>query len=71
MQQHYLTTREGLAERIRLADRALELDPHLAFAAALKSTCHREDVILGHAIDPEFERKEAVRLLHLALSLDW
>jgi adenylate cyclase len=70
VQQHYLTTREGLAEVIRLADRALELDPHFAFAAALKSTCHRENVILGYAIDPEFERKEAVRLLHLALSLD-
>jgi adenylate cyclase len=70
VQQHYLTTREGLAEAIMLADRALELDPRFAFVAALKSTCHRENVILGYAIDPEFERKEAVRLLDLALSLD-
>jgi adenylate cyclase len=28
------------------------------------------NVLLGYAIDPQFERKEAVRLLHLALSLD-
>jgi adenylate cyclase len=70
MQQHSLTTREGLAEAIRLADRALELDPQFGSAAALKGTCHRKNVILGYAVDPEFEREEAVRLLRLALSLD-
>jgi adenylate cyclase len=28
------------------------------------------NVILGHAIDPQFDRKEAVRLIRLALSVD-
>jgi adenylate cyclase len=70
MQQHNLTTREGLAEAIRLADRALEVDPRFGFVAALKGTGHRKIVILGYAVDPEFERKEAVRLLRLALTLD-
>ena len=28
------------------------------------------NVVLGYAIDPQFERNEAVRLLHLALSVD-
>src|SRR5262249_30253942 len=35
MPQFYLTTREGVAEAIRLAHRALELDPGFGFAAAL------------------------------------
>ena len=35
MQQYYLTTREGVAEAIRLAHRALELDPRFGFVAAL------------------------------------
>jgi adenylate cyclase len=70
MQQFYLTTREGLAEATRLAHRALELDPRFGFVAALAGICHMQNVIFGHAIDPEFDRKEAVRLLRLALSLD-
>ena len=70
MQQYYLTTREGLAEAIRLAHRALELDPRLGFVAALAAHCHMRNVIWGHAIDPQFDRKEAVRLLRLALSID-
>ncbi|MBR1276365.1 adenylate/guanylate cyclase domain-containing protein [Bradyrhizobium sp. AUGA SZCCT0283] len=70
MSQFYLTTREGLAEAIGLAHRALELDPRFGFAAALVGACHMRNVIWGYAIDPEFERKEAVRLLHLALSID-
>jgi adenylate cyclase len=28
------------------------------------------NVVWGHAVDPQFDRKEAVRLLHLALSVD-
>jgi hypothetical protein len=35
IQQSYLTTREGLAEALRLARRALELDPRFGFVAAL------------------------------------
>ncbi|SDH43797.1 MULTISPECIES: adenylate/guanylate cyclase domain-containing protein [Bradyrhizobium] len=70
MQQYYATTREGLAETIRLAQRALELDPRFAFVAALAGHCHMLNVILGYAIDPQFDRKEAIRLLRLALSLD-
>jgi adenylate cyclase len=69
-QQFYLATPEGLAEAIRLAHRALELDPRFSFAAALAGLCHQQNVVFGYANDPQFERKEAVRLLRLAMSLD-
>jgi len=68
--QYYLTSREGLAEAIRLAHRALELDPRFSYVAALVGSCHMFNVMLGYAADPQFERKEAVRLLRLALSID-
>ena len=70
MQQNYLTTREGLAEALRLARRALELDPRFGSVAALAGGCHMFNVVLGYANDPQFERKEAVRLFRLALSVD-
>jgi adenylate cyclase len=70
MQQYYLPTREGLAEAIRLAHRALELDPRFGFVAALAGVCHSRNVLWGYAIDPQFERNEAVRLLRWALSVD-
>jgi TolB-like protein/Flp pilus assembly protein TadD len=68
--QYYLATREGFAEAIRLAHRALELDPRFGSAAALAGDCHANNVILGYANDPQFDRKEAVRLARLALSID-
>ena len=49
MQQFYLTTREGVAEAIRLAHRALELDPRFGFVAALAGVCHMNNVVLGYA----------------------
>jgi adenylate cyclase len=70
MRQYYLATREGMVEATRLAHRALELDPQFGFAAALAGACHAQNVLSGHTIDPEFDRKEAVRLLRLALSAD-
>ncbi|WP_407154839.1 tetratricopeptide repeat protein [Bradyrhizobium sp. STM 3557] len=70
MQQYCLTTREGLAEATRLAHRALELDPQFGFVAALAGLCHMQKVIRGYAVDPQFERKEAIRLSRLALSID-
>jgi TolB-like protein/Flp pilus assembly protein TadD len=70
MQQYYLATREGWAEAIRLARRALELDPRFGVAAALAAHCHTNNVMWGFASNPQFDRKEAVRLLHLALSVD-
>jgi adenylate cyclase len=70
MQQYYLATREGLAEAIRLFHRALELDPGFARAASRASDCHLLNVLLGYANDPQFDRKEAVRLVRLALSID-
>jgi adenylate cyclase len=69
-QQHYLTTSEGSAEAIRLAHLALELDPGFARAAVLAGVCHSNNVVLGFTNDPQFERREAVRLLRLALSID-
>jgi TolB-like protein len=68
--QFYLTTREGMAEAIRLAHHALELDPRFGFVAALAGVCHMQGVLLNYAIDPQFERKEAIRLSRLALSVD-
>jgi adenylate cyclase len=68
--QYYLATREGLAEAIRLAHHALELDPQFGLVAALAGTCHMQSVIWAYAIDPQFDRKEAIRLFRLALSLD-
>jgi len=70
MQQFYLSTREGLAEAIRLAHRALELDPQFGLFTALAGVCHTQRVLFGYAVDPQFDRKEAVRLLRLALSID-
>jgi adenylate cyclase len=70
MQQYYVMTREGVAEGLRLAHRALELDPRFGLAAALAAVRHMHNVIFGYALDPQFDRKEAVRLLRLALSLD-
>ena len=70
MPQYYLATREGLAEAIRLAHRALELDPRFGFVAALAGLFHMVNVVWGFSNDPQFDRKEAVRLVRLALSID-
>jgi TolB-like protein len=70
IQQYHLTTREGVAEAIRLAHHALELDPRFGFVAALAGICHMNNVVWGYALDPQFDRKEAVRLARLALSID-
>jgi len=70
MPRFYLATREGTATAIRLAHRALELDPRFGVAAALAGVCHSNNVVLGYAADPQFDRNEAVRLLNLALSID-
>jgi len=63
-------THEGFAEAIRLAHRALELDPRFGLVAALAGNCHTLNVAFGFAADPPFERKEAIRLVRLALSFD-
>jgi TolB-like protein len=70
VQQTYQTTREGLAEALRLSHRALELDARFSYFAAMAANCHGLNVMLGYAVDPQFERKEAVRLARLALSID-
>ena len=68
--QYYPMTREGVAEAMRLAHRALELDPGFDQAARLQALRHMQNVLQGFATDPQFERKEAVRLSRLALSID-
>jgi hypothetical protein len=70
MQQYYLSTREGNGEAMRLAHRALELDPRFGFVAALAGICHMSNVVWGYAIDPQVEREEAVRPSRWALSVD-
>src|SRR5215510_13143118 len=59
-----------MAEAIRLAHRALELDPRFGLVAALAANCHTLNVLLGYSADLQFDRKEAVRLLRSALSMD-
>jgi adenylate cyclase len=49
LQQHYQTTREGLAEALRLAHRALELDPRFGLVAALAGICHQLNLTLGRS----------------------
>ena len=68
--QLYLATREGMAEALKLAHRALELDPQFSLVAALAARCHLRNVLWGYANDPEFEREEALRLVRLALRVD-
>jgi adenylate cyclase len=70
MSQYSRGTRKGLAEAIRLANRALELDPTLSFVAALAGLCHTVNILLGFATDPQFDRKEAVRFIRQASSID-
>ncbi|WGD49136.1 winged helix-turn-helix domain-containing tetratricopeptide repeat protein [Bradyrhizobium sp. CB1650] len=70
MAQYSKATPKGLAEAIRLANRALELDPRLGFVAALAGLSHMVNVVLGFASDPDFDRREAVRFLRLATRVD-
>src|SRR5262250_3238455 len=53
-----------------LTGRALELDPRFGLAAVLAGVGHMQNVLWGYADDPQFDRREAVRLSRLALSLD-
>jgi adenylate cyclase len=69
-QKSYLRNREAFAEAIQLAHRALDLDPRSVWAAVLAANAHMINVALGFAIDPQFDRSEAIRLARLALSLD-
>ena len=71
MQQFYLTTREGMAEAIRLAHRALELDPQFSLVAGLAGVCHLNNVIFL-AMRPilNSSARKQCGFLHLALSID-
>ena len=62
--------RGGSAESLRLASRALEIDPRCVFAATLAGECHLRNVRQGWADDPKSEIAEGFRLLRLALSID-
>ncbi len=44
--------------------------PSVGLVAALAGICHSLNVTLGYTVDPQFDRKEAVRLSRLALSID-
>jgi adenylate cyclase len=66
----YSMTREGLAEALQLAHRALEIDPRYGFAAYQAGSCHMFIISQGWARDLNFEMAEGVRLLSLALSID-
>src|SRR5215470_13501910 len=70
LQKSSLRTREGFAESIRLAHRALDLDPRSISAAVAAANGHFNNDALGLSTDPQFDRSEAIRLSRLALSLD-
>ena len=44
--------------------------PSVRLSRCSGRSCHMRNVLLGYAADPQFDRKEAVRLLRLALSID-
>ncbi len=67
---YYSMTREGLAEAIRLLNRALEIDPRYSAAASLAILCHTLNLIQRWTLDPQLEIKEAARLSQLVLSID-
>ena len=48
----------------------MELDPRFGLVAALAAVLHTNNVLLGYAADPQFDRQEAIRLMRLAFSLD-
>ena len=66
----YSWTRDGSAEALRLASRALEIDPRYGFAATLAGSCHFINVNQGWTADPKSEIAEGLRLIRLALSID-
>ena len=55
----------GRAEHMKIAARVV-----VALVAALAGLSHMNNVIMDYAADPLFDRKEAIRLLRLALSID-
>jgi TolB-like protein/tetratricopeptide (TPR) repeat protein len=66
-------TPEGTAKALRLATRALEIDPGYGFAATLAGTCHFVNVGQAWAADPKSqtaEIAEGFRLLRLANRID-
>ncbi|MGY8667763.1 winged helix-turn-helix domain-containing tetratricopeptide repeat protein [Bradyrhizobium sp. UFLA05-109] len=66
-------TPEGAAEALRLASRALEIDPGYGFAATLAGTCHFVNVAEEWAADPKSQAAaiaEGFRLLRLAIRID-
>src|SRR5258707_10936745 len=65
----YSFTRGGSAEALRLASRALEIDPRHGFAATLAGSCHFQNVTQGRAADPKSEIAEGLRLLRMALRI--
>jgi adenylate cyclase len=69
-QNFYLRSREGMAEMIQLAHRALDLEPRSAWAAATAAHAHLNNFTLGFSSNPQFDRNETIRLARLALSLD-
>jgi adenylate cyclase len=69
-QKSYLRTREGFAEAIRLAHRALDLDPRSIAAAVVAAEGYLSNAVLGFSTDRQFDRSEAIRLARLTLSLD-
>jgi adenylate cyclase len=66
----YSWTQDGSAEGLRLASRALEIDPRYGFAATIAGSCRLLNVFQGWAADPKAELAEGLRLLRLALSID-
>jgi TolB-like protein/tetratricopeptide (TPR) repeat protein len=63
-------SRDRTAEAIRLASRALEIDPRSGLAAKIAGSCRLMNAYQGWAGDPRSEISEGFRLLRLALGID-
>src|SRR4029077_4204347 len=59
--QFYRATREDLAETIRLAHRAFELDPRFGLVGALARVSDKQHRLSGFVVDPQFHPQEEVR----------
>ena len=63
-------TRAGVAEALRLASRALEIDSRYGLAATTAADCHFQNISQGWTSDRKSETAEVFRLLRLALDVD-
>jgi TolB-like protein/tetratricopeptide (TPR) repeat protein len=68
--QIWALTRDASLEALRLALKAIELDPGYPMAHSLAAWCHFWQFVNGWSADPEAARAEGLRLARAAMRLD-